>query len=106
MKKILPFALCSLFLLGACGERPRDKFEMTCGDMTISARVFKDRLEAKISDDVFEDEITLKISEAASGARYVGMSRDSLFILWNKGRDWLLLTSTDDKEEVFVCIRN
>jgi membrane-bound inhibitor of C-type lysozyme len=105
MKKLLPFTVCLLPLLGACGERPIERIELTCDQTNINARVYRDRVQARISDETFDGDVTLKRSESASGARYMGTSDDTLFVLWNKGEAWLLLTISGDLEDVSICTR-
>ena len=101
MNKFIPFAICGALFLGACGERPVERVELMCDDTRVSARVFRDRVDAKISGE----RVNLRLSQSASGARYIGTLRETGFILWSKGGEWLLLTIADDKEDISICTR-
>ncbi|MCL1785651.1 MAG: MliC family protein [Alphaproteobacteria bacterium] len=103
MKKLMPYALCLVPLfLGACREKPLETIDLMCGEVHVDARIYRDRIEAKM----YEQDIEMKLSQSASGARYAGSTNDTRLVLWNKGEEWLLLSVTGNEEEVLVsCMK-
>ncbi|MCL2758370.1 MAG: MliC family protein [Alphaproteobacteria bacterium] len=101
MKKLLTLALPLALLLGACAERPIETIDLMCGDVHVSAKVFRDRIEAVM----YEEDIEFKITQSASGARYFGTYRNAELVLWSKGDEWMLITVAGDDEEIMVSCR-
>ena len=89
-------ALCAL--LTACGERPLSTDTLFCGDSEIYLKVFPDYIDTIIDGQ----RVRMNQTVSASGARYE--STDPALegvVLWNKGRDWMLIPS--DAEMPIIC---
>lgn len=87
MKKLLLY-LFAVVALGACNKS--DDL-MKCGDYEITKKLQNDTLITVINGD----EVILKQTIAASGARYAGVLNDTNVVLWNKGKDWTLFLNEE-----------
>ncbi len=87
MKKFA-FIFLAALALTSC-----DKSEklMKCGDYEISKTLQGDMLTIVINGD----EVVLKQTAAASGARYAGILNDTNVVLWNKGNHWTLFLNDE-----------
>ena len=97
MKKLLLYALCLMPLVTACNEKPLAVVEFKCGDTDVLAKVYQNRLDASIGTR----KITMPQVISADGAKY---SVDGM-ILWNKGKNWFMLTDEDTaNEKMLDCV--
>jgi membrane-bound inhibitor of C-type lysozyme len=98
MKKYLMLGAAAA-LFAACGEQPLGAADIVCGEYEISAKVYADRLDAKINGQ----DVRFNQSESASGARYA--SAGAAFpgaVLWNKGASWMFVIN--DAEMPIDCL--
>ncbi|MDR0726771.1 MAG: MliC family protein [Rickettsiales bacterium] len=92
MKKIL-FSLLSAFVLLGCSNSDD---VMKCGAYEVKTElVGEDSLKAVLNGD----EVMLKQTVSASGARYEGVLNDTTVVLWNKGHDWTLFLNDEEPME-------
>ncbi len=87
MKKILIYGLC-IFAFAACEkeELPIIVTDLRCGEQDVMVRVFDERIDAIIGDEI----ISMIQVSAASGAKY--HSEITGLGLWNKGDSWIMTT--------------
>lgn len=92
MKRIL-FSLMAAFVLVGCSESDN---VMKCGAYDVQVEVQgEDNLKAVLNGD----EVMLKQTVSASGARYEGILNDTSVVLWNKGHDWTLILHDEEPVE-------
>ena len=91
MKKIF---LVLLVCIAVVGCNKSDKDIIVCGDYEVKMTFAQDGDEMLAV--INGDEVTLKLSPSASGARYIGVLNDTSVTLWSKGHDWTMFLNDED----------
>jgi len=99
MKKFITAALALTLttMIISCGEIPRDRIYMTCGENSVLVLVYREKIVATIANET----IKMRITESANGQKYKGMFDDSVIIIWNRADDWTMIT-TDDYGDTII----
>ena len=95
MKRILS-ALVLCGLLSACDDASDVPTvpSYVCGNYTLEMTFSEDGgvMHAVISGDA----VDLKLTQSASGAKYVGVLNDTDVVLWGKGDAWAMFVGDDE----------